>query len=105
MATTINAADHATDVITIVSANISQELNWSGRHPKSITLLPRSNAIRWDFVGTEGAPLSTETRQEIDADGEYLIPIRNGAARNLHRTKLLLSSGTAGTVIGVQVEW
>ena len=105
MATTTINANTPTDTVDIVAANAAEELTWSGRHPKSITLHAKLNAIRWDFVGPEGAKLSTPSDQDIVAGGFFRIPIRSGQARNLHRTSLFIDSATAGTEVGVQVEW
>jgi len=93
------------DVVNLVTANICTELTWSGRHPRSVTLNWRGNAGGYDFNGTEGGPLSEGTRIDVDSDSPYVVVIRSGQARNLHRTSLFIESDVADTDVGIAVEW
>tara|TARA_Y100000310_G_scaffold302095_1_gene339125 strand:+ start:175 stop:486 length:312 start_codon:yes stop_codon:yes gene_type:complete len=103
MAQTITAAE-PTGILTLGTANIAEALQWSGRHPKSITLDFRSQSGGWDWNGPEAGPLSANTRYDVDADGEYVVEVRSGQARNLGRTKLYIEMDVAGTV-AYAVEW
>lgn len=103
MATTISA-NQATGELVCGTANIAEALTWSGRAPRSITLDYRIQSGGWAFTGSEGSPLSSNIRQDVDANGEYVVQIRSGQARNLHRTTLLIEMDAAGSV-GYSVEW
>ena len=89
--------------ITILSANVAEELTFDGKPPKKITLEFETNTGGYDFTGPAGADLSSGSRIDVVADSPYVVELRQGMARHLDM-QMFIEVDTASTVVNITVE-